>query len=251
MPASVWCATTIAMSAMSTKFDSAGMPNMGETMQKAMRGQPIDARLHADRHGDDAIGLLDALGISEGAYRRRVDGRHDRAGSSPPKHPDRTASLVSIMSSSGRPGLPPAKPEAMMALTAPPPATDRDSVIAHTMKARRIIGSPGYPEDEAVLRQQVADSYDRSYYPQGMARQFAAIVADGSRVERLGKDPRAVAGDPRRRRSAGAGRSRQGHRREHPGASCCLVPGMGHGIESGVEPIVADAIIDFCRKAVG
>ena len=30
-------------------------------------------------------------------------------------HPGRTASLVSIMSSTGRPGLPPAKPEAIVA----------------------------------------------------------------------------------------------------------------------------------------
>ncbi len=231
----------------STKFEGAGVPSMGETMQKAMRGQPIDAPYILTDMANDAAGLLDALGVKKahvvGASMGGMIAQDFAA-----DNPNRTASLVSIMSSSGRPGLPPAKPEAMMALTVPPPATDRESVIAHTMKARRTIGSPGYPEDEAVLRQQVADSYDRSYYPQGMARQFAAIVADGSRVERLGKirAPSLVihgADDPLVPVEAGkdtvAGIA---------GAELLVVPGMGHGIESGVEPIVADAIVAFCRK---
>ena len=43
-------------------------------------------------------------------------------------HPKRVRGLVSIMSSSGRPGLPGPKPEAAAIMMAPPPATREDYI---------------------------------------------------------------------------------------------------------------------------
>lgn len=231
----------------STYFDQAGTPNMAEMMQKAMRGQPVDAPYSLDDMAADGVGLLDALGIKKahivgvsmgGMIAQIVAG----------KHAAKTASLISIMSSSGRPGLPPGKPEAIMALMTPPPATDRASVVAHNIKSRRVIGSPGYPEDEAILREQVEASYDRAYHPQGMARQFAAIVKSGSRVallETIHAPSLVIHGidDPLVPVEAGKDTAAT-----IPGCELQLVPGMGHGIESGLEPIITGAIIAHCKK---
>ncbi len=80
-----------------------------------MKGEPVDAPYTLDDMARDGIGLLDALGIAKahivGASMGGMIAQVFAA-----NHPDRTLSLVSIMSTSGRPGLPPAKPEAMGAL---------------------------------------------------------------------------------------------------------------------------------------
>jgi len=233
---------------LSTKFDQAGTPDMAANFQKAVRGEPLDAAYTLADMGDDAVGLLDALGIAKahivgvsmgGMIAQMVAGQH--AG--------RVLSLISIMSSSGRPGLPPGKPEAMMALMAPAAGTDRDSVVAQTMKARRIIGSPGYAEEEALLRGQAEAAYDRSYHPQGMARQFMAILDNGSRVallEQIRTPSLVIHGidDPLVPVEAGKDTAAT-----IPGCELILIPGMGHGLESGLEPIVADAILAHCRAA--
>jgi pimeloyl-ACP methyl ester carboxylesterase len=102
------------------------------------------------------------------------------------RHPDRTRSLVSIMSSSGDRRLPQAKPEARDALFAKrPDASDREKIITQMMNIYRVIGSPGYPVPEDVLRSRMEASLARSYYSQGIGRQMLAILSDGSRVERL------------------------------------------------------------------
>ena len=53
------------------------------------------------------------------------------------------------------------------------------------MKLRTVIGSPGYPADEAVLRAFVEKNVDRRWYPEGGARQYLSIIASGDRVELL------------------------------------------------------------------
>jgi pimeloyl-ACP methyl ester carboxylesterase len=233
---------------LSTKFDQAGVPNMAENFQRALRGEAINAPYTLVDMGVDAVGLLDALGIKKahvvGASMGGMIAQIVAA-----NHPNRVSSLVSIMSSSGRPGLPPGKPEAMIALMAPPPATDRENVIAHTMKGRRIIGSPGYPEEEAILRRQVEASFDRSYYPQGMARQFAAILQNGSRVpllETIRVPSLVIHGmdDPLVPVEAGKDTAAT-----IPGCELRLIPGMGHGLESPLEPIITDAVVAHCRAA--
>jgi pimeloyl-ACP methyl ester carboxylesterase len=233
---------------LSTKFEAAGIPNMREIVEQARRGEPVSAPYTLADMASDGIGLLDTLGIAKahivGASMGGMIAQIVAA-----EHPRRTLSLVSIMSSSGRPGLPPGTPEAMAAIMAPPPATDRDSIVAHSVKGRRAIGSPGFAEDEAVLRQLAAASFDRSYYPQGAARQFAAITENGSRVALLKtiRVPSLVihgTGDPLVPVEAGKDTAAN-----IPGCELLLVPGMGHGLESKLEPIVADAVVAFCRKA--
>src|SRR4029077_16697935 len=102
------------------------------------------------------------------------------------RYADRARSLTSIMSSSGAPGLPQGRPEAISALlSSRPPFGDRESVIREGVRILRIIGSPGFPTSDAELRAKVERAADRSYYPPGVGRQMLAILASGSRVELL------------------------------------------------------------------
>jgi pimeloyl-ACP methyl ester carboxylesterase len=232
---------------LSTKFPEGGEPNMGELFQRAMRGEPIEASYTLVDMASDGVGLLDALGIAQahivGASMGGMIAQIIAA-----DHPDRTSGLVSIMSTSGRPGLPPGKPEAFRALMMPPADGARETVVEQIMLSRRTIGSPGFPEDEAILRRQVEASYDRCYYPQGMARQTAAILKSGSRVERLERIhvPSLVihgVDDPLVPVEAGKDTAAT-----IEGAELLLIEGMGHGLESPLEMRIADAIIEFCSR---
>ena len=62
-----------------------------------------------------------------------------------------------------------------------------DQVIPIGIRVARAIGSPAYPAPEEYLRERIARDYARSFYPEGPARQIAAIMDDGDRRKRLKK----------------------------------------------------------------
>jgi hypothetical protein len=66
--------------------------------------------------------------------------------------------------------------EAMTALLRPV-ATSREEAIQASVEGSIVIGSPGYPTDEGILRQRAAAAYDRSYCPEGTVRQLAPFSA--------------------------------------------------------------------------
>ena len=101
---------------LSTKFEEAGIPDI----LAAMEGKEFQAPYTLDDMADDAVGLLDALsierahicGVSMGAMITQVIGY---------RHPSRVLSLIPIMGTTGRRGLPPPRPEAMEMLVTLPP----------------------------------------------------------------------------------------------------------------------------------
>ena len=195
----------------------------------------------------DAVGLMDRLGIDRahvvGASMGGMIGQIVAA-----EHPARVRSLVSIMSTSGARGLPTAKSEAMAALRKPrPDARDREAAIQHGMYVYRAIGSPGFVTPEAELRQKVERAFDRSYYPAGVGRQLAAIVANGSRVELLKRitAPTLVihgADDPLV--PLAAGKDTAAHIK---GARFEIIPGMGHDLPTALLPRLVESIAVHCQ----
>jgi pimeloyl-ACP methyl ester carboxylesterase len=234
---------------LSTKFDNAAPVDVVAGFTRALAGEPVDAPYTLNDMAADAAGLMDVLGIARahivGASMGGMIAQVFAA-----KYPNRTRSLVSIMSSSGDPGLPPGKPEAMAALLAPRPnADDREAVIAHGMKVYRVIGSPGFPTSDAELRVKIAQSADRSYYPVGVGRQLMAVLASGSRVDLLKTiaAPTLVlhgADDPLVPVEAG-----QDTAKHVPGAKLTIIPGMGHDLAPGLVPILVEAIADHGHAA--
>ena len=236
---------------LSTKFDSAPSVDPGAVLQRLMAGEKLNLPYDLTDMAGDTVGLMDCLAIETahvvGASMGGMIAQFVAA-----KYPTRVRSLVSIMSSSGDPGLPQAKPEAMAAIMqARPDGSDRELAIQHGMKIYKAIGSPGFPTADEELRAKVGAAFDRSYYPVGIGRQFAAILLSGSRVEMLNKlsVPTLVlhgADDPLVPLKAGRHTAAS-----IPGSSLTVIPGMGHDIAAGLIPVLVEAIAAHCKKADG
>jgi pimeloyl-ACP methyl ester carboxylesterase len=233
---------------LSSDFGSWGVPDIAAALRTAASGQPPAAPYLVKDMAADAIGLLDALGIQRahvvGASMGGMIAQVVAA-----LWPQRTRSLVSMYSTSGRAGLPAGKPEALAMLTAQPEGPTREQRVAHGVKLRRVIGSPGYPTPGPELRALVERNVARRWYPEGSARQYLAIIASGDRVELLktitvptlvlhGED------DPLLPVECGRDVARL-----VPGAEMQTWPGWGHDIPSGMIPVLVERISSFCKGA--
>lgn len=228
---------------LSQKLDAAGAPDPASVLSGAARA----AYLLSDM-ADDVLGVLDALsierahivGISMGGMIAQIFAA---------TRPEQTRSLVSVMSSSGAPGLPGPTPEAAAVLTGRPDGPDPEAIIAHGLRTRRVLASPGYPTPDDALREQVVAAFERCHHPAGVARQLAAVVASGSRVELLRaiRAPSLVihgSDDPLVPLEAGRDTARH-----IPGAELRIFEGMSHEIPPGLDVEIAEAIADHASKA--
>jgi pimeloyl-ACP methyl ester carboxylesterase len=232
---------------LSTHFDEHGPVNPLEVMQALQSGQAPAVPYTLDDMADDAVGLCDALGIARAHFvGASMGGMIVQTVAY--RHPARVKSLVSIMSTTGSPTLPQAKPEVLARLITPPPV-GRDAVIEASVETWRVISGPGFPYDEAAIRERTALTYDRSHHPAGQARQLGAILAHGDRSERLGavRAPTLVVhgtDDPLVPVEGGKHTAAS-----IPGAELLLIPGMGHDLPKQVHEQLAEAIGGHVEKA--
>lgn len=164
---------------LSTKLDHARPPRIGMlVLQRLLRLRPRVPYTIGDMAAD-AVGLLDALGIEKahivGASMGGMIAQIFAA-----RYQQRTKTLGVIFSSNNQAMLPPPGPKQLRAVTTRPKDTSRDGVIANSVRVGKIIGSPGYPVPDDQATADAIESYDRSYYPVGVARQFSAILGSGS-----------------------------------------------------------------------
>jgi len=134
----------------------------------------------------DAAALLDVLGIKS-AHILGASMGDMIAQLVALDHPAKARSLISVFSTTGDPSLPRSSPEAMAALMGKPASTEKTTVVAFAIKGRRAYASTAYPFNVTRLAALIGANYDRSYYPQGTTRQYAAILASPPRTERLKK----------------------------------------------------------------
>lgn len=233
---------------LSTKIDEAGVPNVMEAMNIRLSGGKVDSPYSLDDMADDAVGLLDALGIDK-AHVCGASMGGMIAQTVAMRHPDRVSSMTSIMSTTGDPELPQAEPDAMAVLLTPAP-TEREAAIEHAINVWRTIGSTGFPIDEERVRNRMTLSYDRCFNPEGMARQLVAILAHGDRTSALGSvtAPTLVihgVADPLVPVECGRATAKA-----IPGADLLEIEGMGHDMPVGAWPQIVDAIAAHTSKAV-
>ncbi|BBX18606.1 hydrolase [Mycolicibacterium duvalii] len=166
---------------LSSKFD--GHRTLGSqvgNMARSLIGRRSPSVYTLEDMADDTAAVLDHLDI---------DRAHIVGGSMggmiaqifAARHAERTRSLGVIFSSNNRALLPPPGPRQLLAvISGPSPNSPREVIIDNQVRVSRIIGSPGYPSTDEQLRADAVAYYDRSFYPQGIARQFNAITGTGS-----------------------------------------------------------------------
>jgi pimeloyl-ACP methyl ester carboxylesterase len=201
---------------------------------------PVAAPYRLRDMAEDTIGLMDALGIKS-AHLVGASMGGMIAQETAISFPQRVRSLTSIMSTTGNPKVPPPTREAAAMLMAPPPATKAEYIerFAKTWKVLRV-GS--FPEDEARDASRAERTFARGLNPAGVGRQLRAILASGSRKERLHAvtAPTLVIHgtvDPLVRPEGGKDTAAS-----IPGAKLLMIEGMGHALPIPMWPRIIDAI---------
>ncbi|MDO8322445.1 MAG: alpha/beta hydrolase [Phenylobacterium sp.] len=228
---------------LSHRFEDHGEPDMTAIYTALMSGQTPDVPYHLADMARDSVGLLEVLGVERahvvGASMGGMIAQLVAA-----NHPEKTASLVSIMSTTGNPAVPPAKPEAMAALTKPgvDPAVDMDKHVWSGLESHKVIGSPGYPTPDEILIERIRADARRAYYPVGRARQMAAVVACGDRrplLAAITAPTVVIHGEADPLVPVEGGRDTAA---SIPGAELHTIPGMGHDLPHQLIPRIADLI---------
>jgi pimeloyl-ACP methyl ester carboxylesterase len=228
---------------LSTKFDHEGVPDLGAIA----RGEERPPYTLEDM-ADDAVGLLDALGIRK-AHICGASMGGMIAQTIAIRHPFRVLSLISIYSTTGNRDLPPPRPEMMERLRAPAPP-EREAYVEHMVGLFRAMAGRGFTFDEVWTRRIAARAYDRSFSPQGTIRQIAAVMAQTDRRKALAfvTVPTLVihgTDDPVVPVEAGKDTAEA-----IPGAQLMLIEGMGHDLpHGGAWPRIIEAISLHTSKA--
>ncbi len=207
-------------------------------MARSFLGMASPASYTLEDMSDDAAALLDHLGI---------DKAHVVGGSMggmiaqvfAARHHARTKTLGVVFSSNNQAALPPPGLRQLAAILQRPKGSSREAIVENTVRVSRIIGSPGYPATEDQLRAEAIEAFERSYYPAGVGRHFAAILGSGSlrRYDQQITAPTVVIhGKADRLMRPSGGRAIA---RAVKGARLVLFDGMGHDLP---EPLWDDII---------
>ena len=230
---------------LSTHFDDVA-PDLPAVLAALGAGDPPPLAYTLADMATDVIAVLDDLGVDTAHVMGLSMGgmivQHLAI-----DHADRLRSITSVMSSTGDADVGHASAEAVELMTAPSP-TDRDGYIARTIKGLHTWGSPAW-QDDLRTAAIAGEAFDRAFDPAGQARQYLAILSDGSRTSALhavqlpalvmhGTADRLV--DP----SGGQRTADAIH-----GARFELIDGMGHDYPPEVWPRWVELVTTHARAA--
>ncbi len=166
---------------LSTEFVDEAPPTRRQLLKTLVFRRNMEASYALSDMAADAIGLLDALEIERahvvGMSMGGMIGQQMAI-----DHPTRVSSLTSIMSTTGNPKV--GKPKAkVMAKAVRRPEPTPETAVEQGVVLFRDISGPTF--DEQAFRELFQADFERSYRPNGTARNFAAILASGDRTEQL------------------------------------------------------------------
>jgi pimeloyl-ACP methyl ester carboxylesterase len=208
---------------------------------------PVEAPYRLSDMAEDTIGLMDALGIAS-AHIVGISMGGMIAQEIAITFPKRVKSLISIMSTTGNPRVPGPTREATAVLMAPP-AKSLEAYIVSYSKTWKVLRAGSFPEDEALDPARATRAYARGLNPAGSGRQLRAILASGSRKERLRtvNTPTLVIHgtvDPLVHPQGGKDTAAS-----IPGAKLVMIEGMGHALPIPMWPQIIDAIDKHAHTA--
>jgi len=233
---------------LSQGFDHAGLPSLALAGLRYALRLPVHSPYRLNDMAQDALGVLDALGIAQahvcGASMGGMIAQHLAASA-----PQRVASLTLVMTTSGARALPRPSRAVQRALLSRPQGPGAEAAVDWITHVLRTIGSPGYPADAAALRARALESVQRAWHPAGSTRQLLAVVADGDRtplLPRITAPTRIVHGmaDPLVPVACG-----QHLARHLTGAETDFIPGMGHDLPDALLERLAQGIAHNAERA--
>ena len=197
----------------STRFDEWGQPLLWWELLKYRLGFSVNAPYTLNDMGADIAGLMDAVGYNEahiiGASMGGMIAQIVAA-----QHPAKTRSLISIMSTTNAPHLPPPTDEAEMRL-------------------RNLATGEAEADREQSIR-------DRGFYPESMQRHLMAIFKTGDRSDEVAT----IAAPTLVLHGADDGLVPPEHGRHTasliPDSRFLLIEGMEHNMPEDIIPLLVD-----------
>ncbi|MFO0124463.1 MAG: alpha/beta fold hydrolase [Inhella sp.] len=170
----------------SSPLDHLPTPPLAWAGLRQALGRPLPSPYTLADLADDAVGVLDALGVPQaqvlGISMGGMVAQHLAW-----RHPGRVRALHLWMTSSGARHLPlPAPRLRWMILRRP---RHRDQALAHITALYQALAGPAYPTPVDVIRARVEASAERAGRPQAHVRQMMAIAHDGDRSRWLRELP--------------------------------------------------------------
>lgn len=220
-------------------------PTLRQTATSVMLRRKMRSEYELSDMAADAVGLLDALGI-ERAHVVGVSMGGMIGQVLAIEHQQRVLSLTSIMSTTGNRRVGRPKTRVMVRAARRGRATEANAV-QHVVEQFSDISGPGF--DEGEFRATAKASIARSWRPDGIARQMAAIMASADRTASL----RAVTVptlvihglvDPLVHPSGGIATANA-----VPGARLLMFPDMGHDLPRSRWDEIAAAIASNAQRA--
>jgi len=232
---------------LSQKIEARKKTNLAKLLLYKKLGLSLQAPYTLEDMAEDAIGVLDYLEIDSANWvGASMGGMICQIIAA--QHPHRSASLTSIMSTSGNPELPQTSWKVLRLLLDRPKTKSEKDYLKHSMKVWSTIGSPDYPPAPDELETRILQSLRRSHYPAGRANQMAALMASGDRrglLRKISTPALVIHGKSDVLVSHHGGIDTAKH---IPHAELKLVDGMGHDLPKELLPKFANWIIKMIQQ---
>jgi len=224
----------------STILNSAGTPGIWQMLFAGLFHRPLSSPYLLRDMAADTLGLMDALDIRSahvvGASMGGMIAQEMAI-----RHSSRLLTMTSVMSTTGDTRLPNARLKIRLQLLKRSPV-EKHAYEEHIVSLFKLLNGSYYPFGETRYRRLAVNIFKRGLHPDGIARQLAAVIASGSRKDKLGdvKTPTLVIhGDADPLIPAAHGHATAD---AIPGSTLHIVHGMGHTMPEAVWPEIIDTI---------